>query len=114
MPLYVADYRAKTAHLNAAQHGAYLLLIMHYWSTGSLPDDDKSLARIAAMTPPEWRRTRPVVKAFFNDGWQHERIDQELAKAKKMDSFYHGRAQQAARARWGNRRWRRCRSAARK
>lgn len=102
MPLYVADYRAKTAHLNAAQHGAYLLLIMHYWSTGSLPDDDKSLARIAAMTIAEWRRSRPVVEAFFEPGWRHERVDEELAKTKKLEVFYEGRARMAAKARWGN------------
>jgi uncharacterized protein YdaU (DUF1376 family) len=50
MPLYIADYRKDTAHLSAAEHGAYLLLIMHYWSTGSLPVEDAPLARIAAMT----------------------------------------------------------------
>lgn len=102
MPLYVADYRAKTAHLNAAQHGAYLLLIMHYWSTGSLPDDDKSIARIAAMTPAEWRRSRPTIQAFFHSGWRHGRLDDELSKIQKREEFYQGRARIAAKARWGN------------
>ena len=50
MPLYVGDYRADTTHLNATQHGAYLLLIMHYWQHGGLPDDDEQLARIACMS----------------------------------------------------------------
>lgn len=86
MPLYVADYRADTAHLNAAQHGAYLLLIMHYWSTGGLPADDAPLARIACMTTAEWRKTRPIVAAFFADGWHHKRIDAELARAAEISS----------------------------
>ncbi len=81
MPLYVADYRNDTVHLSAAEHGAYLLLIMHYWSAGVLPDDDRQLARITAMTAAEWRRARPVVQAFFQDGWRHKRIEEEIAKA---------------------------------
>lgn len=81
MPIYIADYRADTAHLCAAEHGAYLLLIMHYWQTGGLPEDDRALARIASMTPQEWRRHRPVLQAFFHDGWRHKRIDDELRSA---------------------------------
>lgn len=84
MPLYIADYRADTAHLSAAQHGAYLLLIMHYWSTGSLPSDDAALARIAAMTPVEWKRSRATIAAFFGDDWTHKRIDAELNRAKEI------------------------------
>lgn len=86
MPLYVADYRADTAHLNAAQHGAYLLLIMHYWQTGSLPIDEGALSRIACMTPAEWKRNRAPVAAFFNDNWIHKRIDAELARAADISS----------------------------
>ena len=80
MPFYVGDYLRDTRRLNAAEHGAYLLLIMEYWTAGSLPDDDSQLARIACMTPSEWKRSRPIVQAFFQDGWHHKRIDAELAK----------------------------------
>jgi uncharacterized protein YdaU (DUF1376 family) len=81
MPLYVADYRADTAHLSAAQHGAYLLLIMHYWTTGGLPKDDAAMARIACMSPAEWKRAYPVIYPFFEGDWTHKRIDAELARA---------------------------------
>lgn len=84
MPLYIADYRADTAHLSAAEHGAYLNLIMHYWTTGGLPDDDRQLARIACMTPAEWRRARPTIKAFFQNGWRHKRIDSELERTNSI------------------------------
>ncbi len=86
MPLYIADYRADTAHLSAAQHGAYLLLIMHYWSTGSLPADEAALGRIACMTAAEWKRNRTAVAGFFSDNWTHKRIDTELARAAEISS----------------------------
>jgi uncharacterized protein YdaU (DUF1376 family) len=86
MPLYIADYRADTAHLSAAQHGAYLCLIMHYWSTGALPQEDAALARIACMTPSEWKRNHAVIAGFFTSKWTHKRIDKELAKAKELSN----------------------------
>lgn len=100
MPLYIADYRADTAHLSAAEHGAYLNLIMHYWSTGSLPDDDKQLARISCMTPSEWKRARPTIVLFFHDGWKHGRIDKELKRTADVSASYSARATQAANKRW--------------
>lgn len=81
MPLYIRDYLADTAHLRAAQSGAYLHLIMHYWQRGSLPDDDDQLAAIAKMPDKEWRQNRPLIEAFFQPGWKHPRIDAEKADA---------------------------------
>lgn len=102
MPLYWGDYRRDTAHLSAAEHGAYLLLIGHYWTTRCpLPDSDAQLARIAAMTPSEWRRARATVAAFFdvaNGEWRHGRVDKELRRA---DEKYAKRAN-AANQRWAN------------
>lgn len=86
MPLYVADYLRDTRRLTAAEHGAYLLLIMEYWTTGALPDDDRQLSRITCMTPAEWRRARPNVQPFFTDGWKHKRIDAELARSAEISS----------------------------
>jgi uncharacterized protein YdaU (DUF1376 family) len=82
MPLYVADYLADTAHLNAAENGAYLALIMHYWRHGCLPIDDGSLRRISRMTSKEWSRSKQTIAFFFTDDWKHGRIDRELSKAK--------------------------------
>ena len=38
--------------------GALLLLKMHLWRIGPIPDDDVALARITATSPAEWKRLR--------------------------------------------------------
>lgn len=81
MPIHIGDYQRDTGHLRAVGHGAYLLLMFHYWSTGGLPDDDDQLAAIARMTKGEWRKHKPVLQRFFKEGWKHGRIDFELEKA---------------------------------
>jgi len=79
MPLYVGDYLGDTGHLSTTQHGAYLLLMMHYWRQGGIPDDDKQLASITKLPLRIWMDTRETIQAFFYDGWCHKRIDEELA-----------------------------------
>src|SRR4051812_44975721 len=86
MPLYIADYRADTAHLGAAEHGGYLLLIMHYWQTGGLPNEDRQLARIACMSNAEWKKARATIASFFTDNWKHKRIDAEIAHAEDVSN----------------------------
>lgn len=82
MPWYIADYLADTAHLRAAQSGAYLHLIMHYWQRGGLPNENVQLAAIARMSDSEWKKARPIIEPFFQmPGWKHKRVEEELAKA---------------------------------
>src|ERR1017187_9983294 len=84
MPLYVGDYLAKTSHLNAIQHGAYLLLIMHYWTHDGLPNDQKQLMAIARMTPDEWAGNCHVLAGFFDTKWRNKRADAEIKKVKNI------------------------------
>jgi uncharacterized protein YdaU (DUF1376 family) len=81
MPLYVADYLADTAHLSTIEHGAYILLIMHYWTKGSLPSDDDTVRRITRLDKRQWVAHRDILASMFLTGWRHKRIDNELAKA---------------------------------
>lgn len=83
MPFYVADYLADTGHLTTEEHGAYLLLIFHYWTQRSLPDCDTQLSRIARLSRKDWNKVRPAIKAFFDAGWKHKRIEAELLKSKE-------------------------------
>src|SRR5271165_5866696 len=87
MPLYIGDYLRDTAHLRAAESGAYLHLIMAYWLAGGLPNDDRQLATIARMGDAEWKRAKPVLARFFGSDWtSHKRIDAELAHAIEVSS----------------------------
>lgn len=80
MPLYVGDYLGDTGHLTTAQHGAYLLLMMHYWRKGELPDCDRQLSKITKLPLRTWCDYRPVLQDFFHSGWKHKRIDAELGR----------------------------------
>ena len=85
MPLYIGDYLRDTTRLSTEQHGAYLLLIMDYWTHGSLPDDDEALAQITRLQPSAWKKHRAAIARMFQvaDGeWHHKRIDEELESAR--------------------------------
>ncbi len=80
MPLYVADYLADTTHLSAAEHGAYLLLIMNYWQKGGLPKDEALLARICRMSSREWSKSRGVIlELFHRKAWWDDKTPAEHA-----------------------------------
>lgn len=80
MPIYWGDYFADTRHLSTVQHGAYLLLIAHYWQQRSLPNDDQQLAQITGLPLGEWIKNKPVIQKFFVDGWRHLRVERELKR----------------------------------
>lgn len=81
MPFYVYDYLGDTEHLSTLQHGAYCLLLFCYWRRGGLPNDDQQLANITKMSLDDWLIHRPVLKAFFYDGWHHKRVEAELRRS---------------------------------
>lgn len=87
--LYPGDYLRDTARLGLADHGAYLKLMLAYYSEEKpLPADLPSLYQIAsAITASDKAAVRKVVDLFFPvaaDGLRHKnRIDEEIAKAQK-------------------------------
>lgn len=89
MPLWIADYLQDTTHLSTQEHGAYLLLIMHYWANGSLPADDVRLARIVRMSERDWAKIKDTIAEYFEPGWKHLRIELELVES---DEKYEKRA----------------------
>ncbi|WP_149111454.1 YdaU family protein [Limnoglobus roseus] len=84
-PFYTGDYARDTAHLSLLEHGAYRLLLDHYYATGSaLPNDPEKLYRICrARTPNERKSVLSAVNEFFHqDGTllRSTRCDREIAK----------------------------------
>lgn len=84
MPWVDADFRRKTLALSRVQRDAYKNLLQACFDCdGTLPDDDKLMARICELDIRTWRKHRPVLEAFFYmtpDGWRHQRIDSDLTR----------------------------------
>jgi uncharacterized protein YdaU (DUF1376 family) len=101
MPLYVGDYLRDTMHLSTLEHGAYLLLLMHYWTNGPLPNDDDALAWIARVQTHHWNlNLKPKLMPFFylrKDGYFHQkRSDLERTKRHEVGE----KRAKAAHSRW--------------
>jgi uncharacterized protein YdaU (DUF1376 family) len=111
IPFFIGDYLADTMHLSLEEHGAYLLLIFHYWRTGPVPDDPAAIARIMRISTFRSRNVMKTVRGFFEirEGYLfHKRIERDKAKwlakyAKHQEkSRAGGRASAAARATTGS------------
>lgn len=81
---FLGDYARDTAHLSMLEHGAYRLMLDHYYATGkSLPADTALLYRICkANSKAERIAVDLVAGSFFpvnGDGSRHNRrADKEL------------------------------------
>lgn len=88
MPMYWGDYHRDTGHLTTIEHGAYMLLIGHYWTRGEPIDCcDEQKRRVTRMTSTEWKKSRDTLANLFEvDGeiWRHKRIDAEIAEAERL------------------------------
>lgn len=83
---YCGDYLKKTADLSLAEHGAYTLLLDHYYSTERpLPVDAAKIYRITRATSRADRQaTDSVIVKFWREvdgGLINERAGDEMGKA---------------------------------
>ena len=81
----------------------YVLLIMHYFKRGGLPEDEAALRRIVRATPLIWRQQSPPVMALFHyeeGAWRHTRIDAERAAAARVSAVRAAAGREGAAARW--------------
>lgn len=95
---YIGDYRRDTAHLSMIEHGAYALLMDHYYTAGPIPaHEDMEQPKFAnaganaphlyricsAIDSAEQRAVDSVLRQFFvvQDGFYHnKRADKEIEK----------------------------------
>lgn len=83
---YLADYAQDTGDLSIAEHGAYRLLLDHYYiSEGELPTTPEALQHLCrAATKPERAAVDTVAQRFFpinGTGTRHNaRADIEIAR----------------------------------
>jgi uncharacterized protein YdaU (DUF1376 family) len=104
-PFFPGDYARDTAHLTLAEHGAYRLLLDHYYSTGRpIPADLERAFRICrAFTPELQGSVGSVLEQFFTEtpeGWRNQRADRQIEKQQRVSAKYAARAKNAATARW--------------
>ena len=86
---WMGDYQRDTGDLSLVEHGAFRLLLDHYYATEEpLPAEPARLYRIAkAVTPDEQEAVRVVADRFFPvvDGERRNaRADAEMADAKGL------------------------------
>lgn len=83
------DYLRDTQHLTTEEHGAYLLLLICFWSAnGSIAYSDERFASITKTSIDRWQsRIKPALEPFFQiaDGkWSHKRVVRERFKADRI------------------------------
>lgn len=83
--LYIGDYQRDTAHLSIAEHGAYMLMLQHYYATERPLPSGKALHRMLRAHEAEEREAvDSVVKQFWTsteDGLINKRAGVEIRKA---------------------------------
>src|SRR6266498_3763738 len=90
LPLWTDAYIADTTHLSDAEHGRYLLMLMHLWRTPNkkFPNDDAWLARKFGRTADEIRELfRPLIAEFFKStgNWLYQaRINREFSRVQAV------------------------------
>lgn len=108
---YVDDFASdgKVEAMTTEEVGAYILLLCKAWRedpVGSLPADDRVLARWARLTPDRWSECKLSVLSTFDlrtDGRLYQkRMEREFRKMKETKKKRERAATQAANARWGD------------
>lgn len=101
MPHYIGDYISSTMHLSNEEHGAYLMLRMHYWKNGGPIKNDKILLK--NITKLSSKKLENILAFFIEkDGVLcHEKLDVHLKEAAENLEKQKKRTAAATASRWG-------------
>lgn len=108
-PRYYGDYGRDTAHLTLTEHGAYAVLLDHYYATRrQLPENPDYAYRVCrAFAEHEREAVDSVLEQFFavnGDGTRHnKRADEELEKEAAIVEQRRKAGIQGAKVRYGKR-----------
>jgi uncharacterized protein YdaU (DUF1376 family) len=93
---YPDDFSGGTRSMSLAGRGAFIELLSHQFSTGSIPPDDRTICRIIGAFPDEWDAVKVEVLAkfdtdddgnFVNHRMQKEREEREEIRSKRVDAI---------------------------
>jgi len=104
-PMYPGDYLSKTHSLTTEEHGAYLLLLMHlYSSDGTLEFSPKMICKLTGLSRYKLPKFMPVFNRYFeNNGkifWS-DRVLEQIEATNSKNEKNSQKASIAARKRWG-------------
>ena len=104
--LYAADFYMDTTAWSATQVGIYFRLLMHEWVNGSIPNDEKRLARIGGIDPGNFKKAwvQDISKKFTSNG-EGDLVNRRLeAEREKQRNYYESQRKagyKGAKRRWG-------------
>jgi uncharacterized protein YdaU (DUF1376 family) len=82
--LYIGDYQRDTGHLSVTEHGAYLLMLQHYYATEKPLPTGKALHRLLRAQDKTERDAIDAVVGMFweesTEGLVNARADEEIRK----------------------------------
>lgn len=106
---YPSDF-ASDGHVEAMtteEVGCYILLLCKAWyehPVGSIPDDDRTLARWTRLTPERWSECKPAVLSAFTLGtdsrYHQKRLRAEYAKLRHVHQSRFQAGKKGAKSRW--------------
>ena len=104
-PFYVGDYLRDTGDLSLLEHGAYHIMLHHYYTMGGLPADRQKLYRICrAFTPDEQKAIDDITKRYFSENGdgniKNRKAEEVLAERKEFVQKQSARGKAGAEARW--------------
>lgn len=94
MPIYIGDYLRDTTELSGPEHGAYLLLLMHYWmKQGEIGCDVDRLARACRSDMETCRFILGYYFTLENGNYKNKRADKEMqnAESRRLASSENGK-----------------------